>query len=132
MNNPVPPASPVRGRPLGVTIIAVLAAIGGVLGLVASLAVLGVLAGVGFAGLGLIFFLLGFVVSAVSLVFAYGAWTLKPWAWTLGIVLEGLAIINGLYGLSDGRSGAIVSIAIAAVILWYLFRPEVKAAFGRA
>lgn len=116
-------------RPLGVTIIAILAAIGGVLGLLASLAILGVLGAVG--GLGTLFVLLALVVSIVSLVFAYGAWTLQPWAWTLGIVLEVLAVINGLYAVARGDASAIISIAIAGVILWYLFQPDVKRAFGR-
>lgn len=123
--------SPARTeRPLGVTIIAILAAIGGVFGLLASLAILGVLGAAG--GLGMLFFLLALVVSIVSLVFAYGAWTLQPWAWTLGIVLEVLAVINGLYAVASGDASAIISIAIAGVILWYLFQPDVKGAFGRS
>ena len=64
----------------------------------------------------------------------YGAWTLQPWGWTLGIVgvVIGL-IINTLYILNGSEIGSqIVSIAISAVILYYLFTPAVKQAFGRA
>jgi hypothetical protein len=128
-NVPPPTAPTAAERPLGVTIIAILAALGGVLGLLAALTLLSVIGLVG--GLGTFFFLLALVVAIVSLVFAYGAWTLQPWAWTMGIVLQGLAVVNALYAIADGDTSGIVSLVIAGVILWYLFQPEVKAAFGR-
>jgi uncharacterized membrane protein (DUF2068 family) len=69
----------------------------------------------------------------LSLVFGYGAWTLKPWAWTLGIVAEGLSILYGLYSIvAQGNFGSIIGIIIAAVIIYYLFTPNVKQAFGRS
>src|SRR3712207_1825572 len=71
---------PQSQRPLGITILAILAAVAGVLGLLGSLTLLGF-------GLG-IYGLLFLVLSVVYLVFAYGAWTLKPWAWTLGVGLS--------------------------------------------
>ena len=126
-----PPSTPaVAERPLGVTIIAILAGLGGVLGLLAALTLLSVIGLVG--GLGTFFFVLAMVVAIVSLVFAYGAWTLQPWAWTLGIVLQALAVVNALYAIADGDTSGIVSLLIAGVILWYLFQPDVKAAFGRS
>jgi hypothetical protein len=132
--NPVPPPVPLAApapaeRPLGVTVIAILAGLGGVLGLLATLTLLGAVGLIG--GLGTFFFLLALAVAIVSLVFAYGAWTLQPWAWTLGIVLEALAAVNALYAIADGDTSGIVSLLIAGVILWYLFQPDVKAAFGR-
>ena len=63
-------------RPLGVTILAVLAAIRGVLGLLGSLVLIGIggsVLGGGFA----IFGLIALILSVLYLVFAYGAWTLK-------------------------------------------------------
>lgn len=116
-------------RPLGVTIIAVLAAIGGVLGLIGSFTLFSVFGSAfGFVAA---YALANVAISILLLVFAFGAWTLQPWAWTLGIVLEAVAIVFGLYALVDGDASAVVSIALAAVVLWYLFQPSVKAAFGR-
>ena len=32
------------------------------------------------------------VYSVLSLALAYGFWTLKPWAWPLGVAVEGLGM----------------------------------------
>lgn len=133
-------AATTGARPTGVTILAVIAAIGGVVGLLAGAALMGfgglaVGAGGGFlAGFMTIFGLVVLAQAVLLLAFAYGAWTLQPWGWTLGIVgvVIGL-IINALYILNGSEIGSqIVSIAISAVILYYLFTPAVKQAFGRA
>jgi uncharacterized membrane protein (DUF2068 family) len=121
---------PIRAeRPLGVTIIAVLAAIGGVFGVIGSIALFSLLGSA--PGIFAAYALMNLAISVLLLVFAFGAWTLQPWAWTLGVVLEAVAIVLGLYALVDGDASAVVSIALAAVVLWYLFQPSVKAAFGR-
>lgn len=69
-------------------------------------------------------------------VFAFGAWTLKGWGWTLGIAVGVLVIVWNLIGLvpmgAGGIVGAIVGIVIAGVIIWYLMCPDVQQAFGRA
>lgn len=119
-------------RPLGVTILAILAAVGGVLGLLGSIAIFGLLSA---AGLSMILGLLTLVLSVLYLLFAYGAWTLKPWGWTLGVGLAAASVVITLIGLTQGTQelvGALISIAISGVILYYLFQPDVKAAFGRS
>lgn len=141
---PPPAPSPTSGptstaqRPTGITVLAILAAIAGVFGifggilLVTGSAALGV--ATGSASLGTLGSMVGFVwlISSIAyLVFAWGAWGLQPWAWTLGIVLAAVSIVLGVFQLINGQPGAIVSIAISAGITYYLFRPEVKAAFGR-
>lgn len=127
-------------RPTGVTIIAVLAAIGGVFGLLGGLTLIGLggfIAASGVAG-GALAPILGLLLLAygvLALVLAYGFWTLKPWAWTLGIGLQAAGIvINILQFVNDSTQlvSAIVSIAISAAVIWYLYQPNVKAAFGRA
>lgn len=129
MTETQPPST--RERPLGVTILAVLAGIGGALGLLGSLGLIG-LGGLG--GLFVILGLVSLVLSIAYLLFAYGAWTLQPWAWTLGVGLAAASIVLTLLQLMQGMTnvvGALISIAISGVILYYLFTPEVKAAFGR-
>ncbi|MEM3637250.1 MAG: hypothetical protein QXX17_07110 [Conexivisphaerales archaeon] len=124
-------------RPTGVAIIAILAALGGIAfiflgivvafasGLVASLAANGLIAG--FVGL------LGGVMMVLGLLYlglAYGFWTGKGWAWTVGVVLMILGIIIGIAGLLVSL-GSVVSILIYLLILYYLTRPHVKAFFGK-
>ena len=115
-------------RPLGITIMAVLSAIGGIFGLLAALVFFG-LGGIAFVG-GLIIL----AYSLLSLAVAYGFWTLQPWAWPLGVGVQALGIVQAvLQFLNDGSNffSLLISLAIAGVILWYLFQPHVKAAFGR-
>ena len=82
-------SGPVAARPTGITILAVLSAIGGVLGLLGGVALLG-LGGVAagatgnaaFFGLGALAGIITVAISIGQLAFAYGAWSLQPWAWT--------------------------------------------------
>lgn len=133
MQEPTTQEPTTKGRPTGVTVLAVLAAIGGVLGLLGSLAIIGILSAAG--GIFMVLGLVTLVLSILYLVFAYGAWTLKPWAWTLGVAITAVSILFTILGLTQGTqeiTGALISVVISGVILWYLFRPEIKAAFGRA
>ena len=126
-------------RPMGVTILAVLAIIGGVLGIIGSLVLFG-LGGVASTlngGVGvqtMLLAILGLVQAVLSLAFGIGALSLQPWAWTLGVIAEALSIVLTVVAMIITGIGAnyIISLAIAAVILYYLFTPEVKRAFGRA
>jgi hypothetical protein len=123
-----------RERPLGITILAVLAAIAGVLGLLGSLALLGISGAVGVGG-GVLWAIVSLALAVAYLAFAYGAWSLKPWAWTLGVGIAAVGILWALYLFTQpGGSivSLIISLAISGVILYYLFQPDVKAAFGRS
>jgi hypothetical protein len=126
-------------RPTGVTILAILAIIGGVLGILGSIALIGLggaaaAGGANVGGMAVILGVVGLISSVLSLAFGIGAWTLKPWAWTLGIIAEGLSLVIAVVAIISGSSigGQIVSIVIAAAILYYLMTPTVKQAFGRA
>jgi len=111
-------------RPTGITILAVLAAIGGVFSLLAAFTV----------GLLGFFWTILFLVSAIfDFAFAYFAWTLQPLGWMLGIVAEGVAVLVALINLiaGGGFGNFLVSLIIAGAIVYYLFTPAVKQAFGR-
>jgi hypothetical protein len=134
-----PPPAATAGRPTGITILAILAAIGGVLGIFAGLllmvggAALGAAAGSGaLAGLAALIGAVTLALAVGYLVFAWGAWGLQPWAWTLGVVLAAISVVLGLFNLINGDFSAVISIAIAGAITYYLFRPEIRAAFGRS
>lgn len=127
-------------RPTGVTILAILAIIGGVLGILVGL--LGVLGGgavaasldAGAGGLIIIFSIVSIVIGALYLAFGIGAWGLKPWAWMLGVIGAGLSLLSSIAQMiiTQNIGGNILGAVIAAVILFYLFTPAVKQAFGRA
>jgi hypothetical protein len=124
-----------KTRPFGVTIIAILIVISGVLIL---------LVGIGLVAIGPIIGLVFVVSGAISLavgiaylVMAYGLLKGKGWAWTvstivliIGIILEVISIPRTI-ALGSSLSGEIISIAISAFILYYLYRPHVKSYFGR-
>ena len=129
--------APPSARPTGITILAVLAAISGVLGLLSGLAVIG-LSGLAVAvGVyGGLYQIIGFGILALSvanLAFAYGAWTLRPWAWMLGIVIQVANIVLELLWVTQGAgfTSILISVVVSAVILYYLDTPGVRTAFGK-
>ena len=138
-------------RPTGVTIIAILSFLGAaaciMLGLfsfvggaviakmLANMPGMSALGGSIVAALGVVFLLIG----ALYAITGYGLWALKNWGRVIMIVLMALGLVFGLLGLvavfSNFTAGAIVMqvirLAICAWILWYLFQPNVKQAFGQ-
>lgn len=133
-------------RPLGVTILAILALLSGLWGALKSLVILGVggavaalisagspIAGAAVGIVAIAFGITGLVLSAFSLGLGIGAWRLKSWAWNLGVATEiGALIWSLLVALGPGSlRGQFSAIAVASVILYYLTTPEVKRAFGR-
>lgn len=123
-------------RPTGVSVLAILMIVGGALGILGSFfAILAAASLVGaFGALIAMVVVIPLIIAVVQLVVGVGLWKLMPWAWMAAVVVVAigaiLAIINLITGNSAGSN--IVSILIDAIILWYLFRPEVMMAFGRA
>lgn len=117
-------------RPTGVTIIALLIIIGGALGVIGGLVGLlgsdssGALVGASIGAL---------IVAAAQLIVGIGLWTLQKWAWTLAVIVLGLRVVVDLVLIFTGglAAAAIVNLVITAILLWYLFRPNVQQAFGR-
>jgi hypothetical protein len=129
-------------RPTGITILAVLSFLGGILLLFAALGMftlgsvavsLGADAGA-VSGLTTILGVVTLIVALLDLAFAIGAWGLKPWAWILGIIGQGVNLILIVVNVLQGSpiSGQIVSIVISAIIIYYLMTPDIKRVFGRA
>lgn len=135
-------------RPQGVTIIAILAFIGGILGIVGGLGATilggilgGALAASGEAGAGMLggfFAVLGIGILGLGIaevVVGWGLWGLKPWAWMVSVIVFIANIVVSLLFALAGNSlisiSTLVGIAIPAIILYYLMTPPVKAAFGR-
>jgi len=139
----------IKRRPTGVTVIAILVIIGGVLLLLAGIAgvVVGSLSISQIIGLG--FVIIGAIILAVGigyLVVSYGLLKGKRWSWTITVVLLfiGIAInvvsiiIFGYLAFNmdtstflTANSGNIAGIIISVIILYYLYRPHVKSYFGK-
>lgn len=129
-------------RPTGVTIIAVLAIIGGVLELLGSLAYFRI----SFLGLGaytgpvlataassaLTVGVVMVIIGVLELAFGVGALRLSHWAWTFGVIVFAIGLVLSvvqlfMFGLV---AGPVVWAIVDAVILGYLYSHSVREAFG--
>lgn len=126
-------------RPTGVTILAILAFVTGVLSILAALTLLGLggfLAGAGFGGLAVFFGIYALVWGALALWIGWGFWQLRPSAWRWGIILmvigAVITIIQVPLGYSGGIASAAISVAIDLAVIYYLTTPAVRAAFGQS
>lgn len=109
-----------KQRPLGVTLIAILTAIGGIIFLASGLVLL-------IVGIGIILLALGIAY----LIMAYGLWKGRGWAWTITLILSVIGIIVAIATIVAGNVSAVINIIIHAVVIYYLYRPNVKAFFGK-
>jgi hypothetical protein len=124
-----------KQRPRGITILAILIIISG------AISFFGIVAGpfgIASAILGIIYIIMG-----------YGLYKGRGWAWTgtiisflVGIGMSVVSIIITINNLPEGVQSSSITIGIyaislaisfgfAAAILYYLYRPHVKAYFGR-
>jgi len=76
-------------------------------------------------------------IGVVALVVAWGGWRLKPWAYRVSFVLQGLVFVVVLGGLilwATGKSAPVGWLALDAAFgaynLWWLLQPETRAAFA--
>jgi hypothetical protein len=151
-----------RSRPIGVTIIAILNIIGGIIMLFGAIAlitigaILPTLPPAAFnqshlqgnltagqapippmvprsllGGIGIAFGVVILAIAIASFVVAYGLLKGLGWAWTVTVILSIISIILNAISIATGNVGAIISIIISGIILYYLYRPRVKAYFGK-
>jgi hypothetical protein len=139
-------------RPTGVLILSAVAVIVGVTDILAGLGDIGIGGGFlsdrGFGGtLDGVMTAVGLVLVAVGvlgLATGIGLWRGHNWAWLITRLWASVCIIAGVVGvglslLSDTITSQILGTIIgsgaaaivAAGVLWYLYRPAVKAGFGR-
>jgi len=70
-------------------------------------------------------------IAIVSFVVAYGLLKGLGWAWTVTVILSIVSIVFNAISLATGNIAAIISIIISGIIIYYLYRPHVKAYFGK-
>jgi uncharacterized membrane protein (DUF2068 family) len=72
------------------------------------------------------------IVALLNVLFAWGLWNGKGWAWILALIFAVLGILFSLVSLVRGGLGSIIVLIIDVVIVYYLTRPNVKAFFSEA
>jgi hypothetical protein len=84
-------------------------------------------------GLCIAFGVIYILFAVIFIVLAWGMMNLKPWARKFTIILMIISILLNLGGLGSSNVAAmgiaVVEILLAIVILIYLFKPSIKAAF---
>ena len=123
-------SAPKPKRPVGVAIIAIVAAAGGLLSLFGGASVLAGMASGPFslAIIVIIFGILGLALGA-------GFYTGARWAWMAGFIIYiisiGLGIAEVIYGGNVGLIGGVIRTIAGIVIPAYLIRPKPKSFFGK-
>ena len=125
-------------RPIGVTVVAIVLMVSGVFVLLLGLE------GAGITKFGLApvapnngLYAPTIILSGIlSLIAGFGVFTMARWAWYLAVVVLTFRVIADAIGLASWALSSvpggvtILDLAVTAVLLWYFFRPHVKAAFN--
>src|SRR5688500_1163040 len=131
-----------RNRPTGLTILAVLFLVAGAFTLLAGIttleAALGRASGPILTDLEALFIPLGIEILCIaSFVVALGLFTVKSWwVWLVAVVLSTIGLVVNVVSLvipnmfTIAITGALIGIAINAMILYYLSRRNVRLYFG--
>jgi hypothetical protein len=127
-------------RPRGVTILAALAALSGVVPLaygIISLIGAGATwlspadtSAIPALAMAIWFLAVGIAWFAV----AWGFVTLAGWAWLVGVVVTGVSVATNVIAAVAGNVGwpqAIVASIVPGIVVVYLFRADIRRAFGR-
>jgi len=127
-------------RPLGVSVLAVLDIITGIFAIIGGIAIAEILIrfpiiadvtifasfattfGAMFRGVLVIMGIIAFLVG-------WGFWRGRGWAWTLGVMLYVICIVLGLLPMLRGDVSGVVGIIVVGMILYYLFKPNIRAWF---
>lgn len=117
------------GRPLGISILAILEMAGGVIAIIG-----GILAGVAMSSiigtLGPLVGVISVIAGLVAFAAGYGFWTGAKWSWWLAIVLYALGIISSLASLAVGAVFSVIGLVVDVLLIYYLNRPGVKSWFN--
>ena len=121
-------------RPFGITVIAIFALISGLFGLCWPILVFtgSTFLGPIFGTVGVIAGILLIVGPILQLVFAFGAFNLRSWAWYLGLISTGITVLGVIINLFDGASiwSAFCGSIWSVIIFIYLLTPNVRQTFG--
>ena len=119
-----------KSRPTLITIIAILYFLVGVLSIISGLVMIVGGAAVGQLVLGSMTGAVLIVVGLVNLVIAGGFWNGWKAIWYLAVIFGVLELIICIVGVFTIGLPSLVGLLIEALLLYYMFRPNVKEFFG--
>ncbi len=124
-------------RPVGITIIAILVILGGIIGLLVGLAIFAfsaLVATVGASSIGSVGTIIGGIFLFFSLLWlavGIGFLSGKGWAWILGMIVTVLSLLGSVSAIVVGQPGGVLGLVFWGSLIYYLTRPRVKAFFGK-
>lgn len=118
-----------KKTPLGIIIITVLTVISGLILFAMSFASLIILAPLDPLRLMGSMFLL--VLGYASIVVSFGLYKGKGWSWTLLLILSGFGAAGYLLNIVNGQTFSVVGLVINAIIIYYLYKPQIRKFFGK-
>jgi uncharacterized membrane protein (DUF2068 family) len=77
--------------------------------------------------------ILGAMLIALGIadfVVAWGLWKGKGWAWIVTIIINIISVVLNIISIVAGSLGSIGSLIINGVLIYYLYRPNVKSYFN--
>lgn len=72
------------------------------------------------------------IIGILWFVFAWGLFTGKGWAWIITVILAIVSVIFNILSIFSLSYGSVFSLIVNVIILYYMYRPNVKAYFGRS
>lgn len=118
-------ATPERARPFGVSVLAALAGLSCVAGIVLTLLAIGGRASVHGAAVA---YVVALVIVGVSGATAYGLWHLRWWAWPMSVLSWIVNAVTAVVTLGQGTLDT--NLVVAPLAIGYLLQAGVRAAFG--
>ncbi|WP_265581985.1 hypothetical protein [Methanofollis aquaemaris] len=124
-------------RPLGVTIVGLLYLFLGIIGLLAGITVFVAGTALEVSGAGAFAGGIVILVALINLAIGIGCFKGWGWVWTVAVLFAFINILIAFYNWwvaghsMAGLTATLVSIIIPLIILWYLYRDNVKAFFGK-
>jgi uncharacterized membrane protein (DUF2068 family) len=127
-----------KDRPVGITLLALLAILSGIFALCAGLVafgafgvgVLGSLLGAGSGAGALINGIFGVAWGSVSILLGLGLWQMRSWARLGTIIVQAIVLLFGVFALIGPGSVPWINVIISVIIIWYLMRSRVQTAFA--
>jgi len=122
-------------RPVGVTILAILEVVSGILGIVGGAFLLGLADMMVFRvrveAILMILSLILMIVGFVQFVMAYGLWAAQGWAWTGTLILAVIGAIFAVVNMARGNILGLITLILDLAAIFYLNTSKVRSFFGR-
>ena len=85
--------------------------------------------------LSIVFLSIGGVLIAIGigyLAISYGLLKGRGWAWSIALILSYIGIVIAIISILSGNFISVINLAINIAIVYFLYRPQVKAFFGKS